>query len=326
MKAETAGKAHSDGNRFDHGYRGKFPVFLYNFFHLNERITAMKIGVSSYSFRALLQRGMTYFEACDQALAMGYDGIEFIDLDLNFAPAEKSIEELASHLKAYCAQIGLEIPAYTVSADFLRGRGCTPEEESERICQCADIAALLGAKVLRHDAFWALDGLRDWRDGVDRVVPGIRHVADYAQKLGIRTCTENHGRIMQDSDRMVYLMRAVGHDNYGWLVDIGNFLCADEDPCHAVGIAAPYAVHAHVKDFLFKSGQEEMPVGGWFGTRGGNYLRGTVVGHGVVPVRACLRILKNANYAGYLSVEFEGREETLPALKDAREFLRQTLD
>ncbi len=130
---------------------------------------------------------------------------------------------------------------------------------------------------------------------------------------------------MQDSDRVEYLIRAVDHPNYGWLVDMGNFLCADEEPRHAVGVAAPYAVHAHVKDFLYKSGQEDVPVGGWFGTRGGNYLRGTVIGHGVVPVRACVHILQNAGYDGYLSVEFEGREETLPALENAREYLRKLL-
>ena len=59
--------------------------------------------------------------------------------------------------------------------------------------------------------------------------------------------------------------------------------------------------------------------------RGGNYLRGTVIGHGVVPVRACVHILQNAGYDGYLSVEFEGREETLPALENAREYLRKLL-
>lgn len=285
----------------------------------------MKIGVSSYSFQTLLKRGMTYFEACQHARDMGYDGIEFIDLDLDFAPGEDNVESLAKHLRAHCEALDLDIPAYTVAADFLNGRGGAPEDEPARVCRCADIAALLGAKVLRHVAFWRLGELRDWREGVARVVPGIRQVADYAQSLGIRTCTENHGRIMQDSDRVEYLIRAVDHPNYGWLVDMGNFLCADEEPRHAVGVAAPYAVHAHVKDFLYKSGQEDVPVGGWFGTRGGNYLRGTVIGHGVVPVRACVHILQNAGYDGYLSVEFEGREETLPALENAREYLRKLL-
>ena len=100
--------------------------------------------------------------------------------------------------------------------------------------------------------------------------------------------------IMQDSERVEYVMNLVNHPNYGWLVDVGNFMCADEDPQHAVGVAAPYAFHVHVKDFLLKKGMEDKPEGHWITTRGGSYLRGTVIGHGVVPVRPCLNILKNA--------------------------------
>ena len=71
----------------------------------------MKIGVSSYSFQTLLKRGMTYFEACQRARDMGYDGIEFIDLDLAFAPGEDNVERLAKHLRAHCEALDLEIPA-----------------------------------------------------------------------------------------------------------------------------------------------------------------------------------------------------------------------
>lgn len=283
----------------------------------------MKLGVSSYSFQRLLKHGMNYFEACDHAKEMGYDGIEFIDLNLEFGRGEETAEELAAHLRAHCDGIGLDIPAYTVAADFLNGRNGPAADEPRRIMKCVDVAETLGARVLRHDAFWKHDGYRDWRDAVQAVAPGIRAVTLYAQKKGIVTCTENHGRIMQDSSRVEYLIRSVGESNYGWLVDIGNFLCADEEPQHAVGVAAPYAVHAHVKDFLFKSGECEKPGGKWLETRGGNYLRGTVTGHGVVPVRACLRILQNAGYDGYLSVEFEGAEEVLPALQAAEEYLRR---
>lgn len=283
----------------------------------------MKIGVSAYSFERELKRGMTYAAACEQAAKMGYAGIEFIDLDLAYGQGESSLEELARHLRAHCEGLGLAIPAYTVAADFLNGRGGTAAEEPARVKRCVDIACLLGAKVMRHDAFWRMDGLRDWREAVERIAGGIAEVAQYAAARGVITCSENHGTIMQDSDRVEHLIRRVGHPNYGWLVDIGNFLCADEDPQHAVGIAAPYAVHAHVKDFLFKSGQEEKPGGHWLTTRGGNYLRGTAVGHGVVPVRACLNILRKAGYDGWLSVEFEGAEETLPALEAAIDYLKR---
>lgn len=282
----------------------------------------MKIGVSSYSFRQLLKKGMTYFEACDHAKRMGYDGIEFIDLNLAYGGGESTPEALADAIRRHCEALNLPIAAYTVEADFVCGRGGGAQDEPNRVMRCADIAAILGAKVMRHDAFWSLDALKGWREAVEQIAPGIRTVAQYAQTLGIRTCVENHGLIMQDSDRVETLIRTVNHENFGWLVDMGNFLCADEAPEHAVGIAAPYAVHAHVKDFLFKPGTVQKPAGAWLTTRAGNYLRGTVAGDGIVPIAQCAGILKRAGYDGFLSVEFEGAEETLPALENALAYLR----
>ena len=77
----------------------------------------------------------------------------------------------------------------------------------------------------------------------------------------------------------------------------------------------PYAFHVHAKDFLLKSGGCIDPGEGWFRSRGQNFLRGTVVGHGVVPVAQCIAILKTAGYDGWLSLEFEGHEDNLPALR-----------
>lgn len=283
----------------------------------------MKFGVSSYSYNRLLKAGKTYFDVCDLAREMGFDGIEFVDLKIEYGCGQTTQQELAQDIRAHCEKIGLPIIAYTVGADFLNGLNVSPVDEPARVKACVDIAQLLGAKVLRHDAFWKMEGIRHWREAADKVAPGIREVAEYAQQKGICTCSENHGMIMQDSARMEYLMNRVQHENYGWLVDIGNFLCADEDPQHAVGVAAPYAMHVHVKDFIYKRGTEDMPSGHWITTRGGNYIRGTVVGHGVVPVRPCLNMLKKAGYQGYVSVEFEGAEDTLEALSQALEYLRR---
>ena len=67
--------------------------------------------------------------------------------------------------------------------------------------------------------------------------------------------------------------------------------------------------------FHYKTKDEYVPAQGWFGTRGGNHLRGAIIGHGVVNVPECLKIAKEAGYEGWLSVEFEGIEDCLMALK-----------
>lgn len=281
----------------------------------------MMLGVSSYSFSKYMRNtGANYFDICDLAKKIGFDAIEFIDLKLETQPAE-SVEALATAIKAHCDEIGLPIVAYTVSADFLNR-----ENEVERVKGLVDIAALLGARVLRHDACWSLKEGMSWREAVAEMAPAIREVAEYADGKGIRTCTENHGFILQDAERVEELIRTVNHPNYGWLVDMGNFLCADDNPLRAVPIAAPYAFHVHVKDFLVKPFDAENPGDGWFKSRNGAYLRGTVAGHGVVPVRKCLNILKEAGYQGVVSYEFEGMEDNLAALEAAIKFIRRALE
>ena len=281
----------------------------------------MKIGVSSYSFRKyILETKCDYFKICDLAKEMGFDGIEFTPLEEKSYGITNDPIKTATELKVYCAQIGLEIIAYTVGANLVTDN---PEAEVKLLKDRIDVAEALGAPVLRHDVCSKLRNkpLYTYRDAIKEMVPLIREVTEYAASKGIRTCTENHGYIFQKPERVEELILAVGHENYGWLCDMGNFLCADADPVKAVTIAAPYTVHAHAKDFLYKDGSVARPSG-FFGTAGGNHIRGTVIGHGVVPIKNCINILKNAGYDGYLSVEFEGMEECLPGIKGGFEFLK----
>ena len=280
----------------------------------------MKLGVSSYSFSQYMYKtGANYFEICDIAKRIGFEGIEFIDLKTEVQAAE-SVEALAKEIHDYCEKIGLTIVAYTVGADLMKD---DPKAEVERLKKCVDVAAILGAKTMRHDITWRTDV--PWREIIAQTKDLVREVTEYAQTKGVRTCTENHGFVMQDADRMEQMMIEVGHENYGWLVDMGNFLCADDPTVRAVAIGAPYAFHVHVKDFLVKPFDAVNPGNGWFQSRNGNYLRGTVAGHGVVPIAHALKVVKEAGYDGFVSYEFEGMEDNIPALEAAYEFISRVL-
>ena len=137
--------------------------------------------------------------------------------------------------------------------------------------------------------------------------------------------TENHGYFSQDAARVEKLINTVAHPNFGALVDLGNFMCADENPNLSVGILAPYAKHVHCKDFLWKSGDVTDPGEGWFRTRGGNYLRGTIIGHGEARVAQSLFVLKKAGYDGYVTVEFEGMEDNLRGIALGKKNLQRFL-
>ena len=273
----------------------------------------MKIGVSSYSFAQYIQKEKCdYIKICDLAKEMGFDGIEFIALEDSYFNITTDPKACAAEIRAHCESIGLEICAYTVGADIFNKRG----EAVKSVCAHIDVAKILGAPVVRFDVCYSMpsEHLTSYRTAIDIMVPYIREIADYAESNGIRVCTENHGYIFQAPERVEELILAVNHKNYGWLCDMGNFMCVGADLARSVAIAAPYTFHAHAKDFIFKSG-DEGAVSGFIPTSDGNYIRGTVIGHGVVPVKRCVNILKNAGYDGWLSVEFEGWEDCIKAIK-----------
>lgn len=270
----------------------------------------MKISVSSYSFSKLLSSGiMTQLDCIKKAKELGFDAIEFVDI---LAPEGVSTKEYAKILSQECKRLDLPISSFTFGADFLKGSGGNTQLEIERVKKLVDMAEILGAKLVRHDATTG-DG-RSFDAILPVIAAACKEVTIYAAAKGIKTTVENHGFFCQDSERVEKLYNAVGHENFGLLADMGNFLCADEAPDKAFGRIAPYTFYAHAKDFHVKSAMLPDPGEGFFRTRSGNYLRGAIIGHGDVPVLHCIKALKNVNYNGYIAIEFEGMEDTLQGI------------
>ncbi|MEE1012298.1 MAG: sugar phosphate isomerase/epimerase family protein [Acutalibacteraceae bacterium] len=283
----------------------------------------MKIGVSSYSFQQLISSGEeTQLSIIKKAKDMGFDGIEFIDLS---APEGVSEAEYAKMLREESEKVGLPIIAYTISANLLSESGL--DAEIERVCRKVDIAEILGAKCLRHDAAWSMpDDIKShkgFNDILPVLVEGCRRITEYAAEKGITTMIENHGFFCQDSERVEKIVNGVSNPNFGVLFDIGNFCCADEDSTKAAGRLSPYIKHVHAKDFHIRSGNGLNPGKGFFKSRGGNYLRGSIIGHGDIPVYQCLSVIKNSGYEGWVSVEFEGLEKCLDGIEIGFENLKK---
>jgi len=285
----------------------------------------MQIGVSSYSFVRLVRAGqIAQIEVIAKAKKIGFDAIEFSTIAV---PEGKTLAAFAQELREESERVGLPIVNYTIGADFLRGSGGDLQAEIARVQGEVDIAQILGVPGMRHDASagWPNDhgGPRSFAAALPRLAQGCRAVTEYAAARGIRTMVENHGFFCQESARVEQLVTAVDHPNFGVLVDMGNFLCADDEPTAAVGRLMPFAFHCHAKDFHVKSGMELFPGQGWFATRAGNYLRGAIIGHGAVPVLQCLKVMRKEGYNGILSVEYEGIEDVLMGVQLGHDNLRK---
>ena len=172
----------------------------------------MKISVSSYSFAQYHRAGkLDYITTMEKAHEMGFEAIEYIDLP---GGSHEKECELAAKLRARADELGMDINAHTVSANLYQGSEEADKCEVERIKRKLDVAAILGAKVLRHDACWNIPKTGNVRS-FDAMLPTIaknaREITEYAATLGIKTCVENHGFLAQDSDRMERLFNAVNH-------------------------------------------------------------------------------------------------------------------
>lgn len=271
----------------------------------------MKFAVCSYSYSSLVNKGeKTEKELLSLAKEMGFEGFEFSEIN---TPDGTDKLEYAKELRLEAERVGIPIVQYSVGADFLYGSEGDLDKEIEKLKYEVDVAAELGVKGMRHDTTGGYKGedaeKYTFSDALPRIIEGCRRVSEYAKTKDIKTMTENHGFFSQDSERIKAIVEGVDYHNFGTLVDIGNFLCVDEYPLDAIKNVVEYASYVHAKDFCKKSKEEILSADGFFETRGGNFLKGAILGHGNVPVLEALRLVKESGYNGFVTLEFEGLED-----------------
>lgn len=289
----------------------------------------MNLAVSTYSlWRWMREQNRSLEDAVKQIADFGVAGVEFAGFDPNKPDAQP--HRRAAKLRKTAEGAGLKVVSYCIGAELL-----VPFDAQRhaitKLMEHVDIAQELGVTTMRHDVTRGfgenaagIGGAQTFDAAVKHVVPAIREVAEYAATKRIRTSLENHGFFMQAAERVEKLLKAVKHSNFGLTIDMGNFLCVNDDPVKAVKRLAKYAQMAHVKDFHIRP-KDRMPPSGWFATPTKIALRGAIVGHGEIDIPAQLKHLKAAKYDGWLSLEFEGMEEPVMAVRLGLEYLRKLL-
>ena len=295
----------------------------------------MDIGLSTYSLEPLLRSGALSLEvAIDRAAAMGAQVLELVPFSFRFTdPQGGGIDaDKIRRTRKRAADAGIKLCNYSVGANLLQdadGR----KAETARLRREVEVAAELGLPRMRHD----VGGFEAPHDQytpemLERVLPGVAdavsEISLYAKGLGVRTLLENHGFLFNGTAPVTRLLDAVKTGNYGLLLDTGNAACVDEDPQAFVEALAARCEMAHLKDFHFGDAADGSLPGGshWFLSRGGRPLRGAVLGGGGLDVRAAVKALKRAGYAGAVAIEFEGPEEPLAACEKSLRFAREALD
>lgn len=283
----------------------------------------MKFGMSCYCLNAAMASGaMTVEDVVDYAVAHGCEHIEFVPFQLPFVTPERKLDEaLIRRVREKCQSAGIEISTYSVNANLLKTDPAEEADEIERVKRHIDAAEGLGLSRMRFDvaAFgrpFETNTIYNFNAEFPQMVKNGSLLCDYAASKGITIVMENHGFFINGSERVLRLIEAINRPNLKMTVDVGNFLCVDEDPVAAVKRCIHLAEMIHLKDFYIRKkeqlpGQTEMfrcGGGSWFETLGGRMIRGSILGQGDIDIWEVLRVIKHSDFDGYISLEFEGME------------------
>lgn len=290
----------------------------------------MKLGISSYSLYQAMHHGlMNIGEVLEWAAGIGASHIELVPgLGFGFDDSGdgKGSAEREERIKEKAASLGLEISNVAIGANFITESEAEYEAEIARVIREVDRTHRLGAKLMRHDVASRSDtSIVRFNGDIGRIAEACRRIADHAAQYGIVTSVENHGFYVQASDRVQALIHEVDRPNFKTTLDVGNFVCVDENPVTAVRNNLPLASIIHIKDFYIRPSSRN-PGEGWFRSAGGSYLRGAIAGQGDLDLWEILRMVKASGYDGYLSIEYEGMEDCLVGTRIAFENVRRIWD
>ena len=108
----------------------------------------MKLAVSAYSYA---NSKISDIERIHRAAETGFEGIEFVELleDQEITHEEKLA--YAKSLRREAEACGLAVPAYAIGAKMYHGDRAADLAEIERLKREVEVAAALGAPLMRHD-------------------------------------------------------------------------------------------------------------------------------------------------------------------------------
>ncbi len=252
----------------------------------------LKLSCAAYSFRDHLSTptrdgAMSIGDFVDLCSQWGLDGCELTSYYFHRTDAE-----FLHGLRRRAFRQGLEVSGTAVGNNFCLPKGAEREAQLKSVRDWVDRAGAMGAPVIRIFAGFGQRG-QSRADAFELVVDGIRRSCDYAGSKGITLAIENHGILTERGDDILRILKAVDHEWLGVNLDTGNF---HDFPYDNMEKVAPFAVNVQVKaELRTDDGKERRPV----------------------DLKRVVKILRSADYRGYLALEYEGNgdpHQAVPAL------------
>jgi sugar phosphate isomerase/epimerase len=260
----------------------------------------LRLGLAAYSLRdhltGKLSPSMTLDDFIEKAVEWEVDAVE---LTSYYFPPEFTPAYVAG-LKRHCYLAGIDVSTTPVGNTFTYPPGPERDREIAHVERWLDVAADLGSPAVRIFAGDAQRG-QPATEARRNCVECIQACAEHAARRGVFLALENHHGVVAGPAGLLEIVKAVKSDWFGINLDTGNFQSAD--PYADLARCAPYAVTVQIKVEIQPSGGPKQEAD--FGR--------------------LVRILKDAGYRGYVSLEYEAAEPPLTAIPRHLERLRAAL-
>ncbi len=239
---------------------------------------------------------MTLDEFIAACAEMNLDGVE---LTSYYFPKDLTPEYLL-HVKELTFRLGLDISGTAIGNDFCLPPGDARDATLALTRRWVDIAATIGAPVIRIFAGNVPKGDVE-SAALERCVMGINESLDYAAGKGVFLALENHGGITATPEQLLAIVKNVKPSPwFGVNLDGGNF--RSDDPYADLARIAPYAVNAQLKTEISRNGKKET-----------------------ADLGRIVKILIDAGYRGYIVLEYEAAEDPKTAVPRHIEELRNII-
>jgi sugar phosphate isomerase/epimerase len=211
--------------------------------------------------------------------------------------------------------LGLDLCGFSTHQGFLSPEKEVRQKNIDHTIHYIELSYQLGIPTMRvntgtwgtsknFDALMAnrgieppIEGYND-EDGFKWVIESLEKCLPAAERCGVLLGLENHWGLGRTPEGVLRVIKAI---NSPWLeatLDTGNFL---EDPYDRLEMMAPHAVLVQAKTYY--------GGGLWYSLE--------------LDYERIARLLRKHNYGGYVSLEFEGREDPLTGIPKSLALLRK---
>lgn len=264
----------------------------------------IKLGIASYSYWHFRTEKVPIETVITKAAQIGVEGVDILHRQMDIGerdPLTPAHNSYLQKLKRHAFRNGIDLVCLSIHQDFVDPDPEYLKRQVEHTKKCIEIAYQLGVPCIRlNSGRWntiqSFDDLMKAR-GDEPILPGhtedegfkwcvdcIEQCLPKAAECGVVLALENHWGLTRTPEGLLRVLNSISSPWLGGLMDTGNFL---EDPYDKLKQIAPRTVYVQAKTYY---------GGGEWYTLDLDYER-------------IAQILATANYTGYVSLEFEGKED-----------------